>query len=72
LIYLGASVGLARLVADDRAPPDAFWSQTLRARPAAAPLKAYSVSPFCGRLSAVIGRASVPGGSAASQSAALR
>lgn len=29
MIYLDTSVLLARLFAEDRAPPDAFWSQTL-------------------------------------------
>lgn len=29
MIYLDASVVLARLFAEDRSPPDAFWSQTL-------------------------------------------
>jgi len=29
LIYLDTSVVLARLFAEDRSPPDAFWSQTL-------------------------------------------
>jgi predicted nucleic acid-binding protein len=28
LIYLDTSVVLARLLAEDRSPPDAFWSQT--------------------------------------------
>jgi predicted nucleic acid-binding protein len=28
LIYLDTSVVLARLFAEDRSPPDAFWSQT--------------------------------------------
>lgn len=29
MIYLDTSVVLARLFAEDRAPPDGFWSQTL-------------------------------------------
>lgn len=29
MIYLDTSVVLARLFAEDRSPPDAFWSQTL-------------------------------------------
>ncbi len=29
MIYLDTSVVLARLFAEDRAPPDSFWSQTL-------------------------------------------
>ena len=28
MIYLDTSVVLARLFAEDRSPPDAFWSQT--------------------------------------------
>jgi hypothetical protein len=31
LIYLGTSVVLARLLAEDRSPPDVLWSQTLLA-----------------------------------------
>lgn len=29
IVYLDTSVVLARLFAEDRSPPDAFWSQTL-------------------------------------------